>query len=496
VSEVKDQPIPDALWFRPSSCTVVALELLFERLNWPVPMVRWRAAREIRDLLSDGISRPEATAQLLHRLDSCQTESEVAAWLTVVLLTEPAARPSLSDVTSRLHRPSALSDALMHQIYATPLDPQTWCGAHSGQAPDDFEPDKYFDQHKTAHVPPILANNLRGLEARTRKPFMRQWAFEWKQLRDRLGTKFTIYPHYFDEVSEVRSGIVGQYLQRQNEVYRSAYLRAFAFAVDQWGMPAKMAQGYCFDNIPAIGGLFELNPGQRPVWLTDIPERLLAADADFQNCAEELVKAGKIGADTMVSLHTPFRKDAAAYGHLSAAAFFVTDDFQLDDHTAPFEPPAFIPLSDRFDLRGRKTSLTADEKGSEGDALPVCATLLPLPFGYWQGEYFSVGLSVPANYCLPDDAFIQCSPSALQLTSGDSPVSSTQVWHDDWSPRYPRGGHTRCGVVTLMDAKQLSKAQSELDLHLVWFVERRVWKRESDYGDYKLITRTAIVSET
>jgi hypothetical protein len=197
VSEVKDQPIPDALWFRPSSCTVVALEVLFERLNWPVPMVRWRAAREIRDLLNDEISRPDATAQLLHRLDSCQTESEVAAWLTVVLLTELAARPSLSDVASRLHRPSALSDALMHQIYATPLDPQTWRGAHSGQAPDDFEPDKYFDQHKTAHVPPILANNLRRLEASTRRPFMRQWAFEWKQLRDRIGTKFTLYPHYF-----------------------------------------------------------------------------------------------------------------------------------------------------------------------------------------------------------------------------------------------------------------------------------------------------------
>ncbi len=46
VSEVTDQPIPDAKWLRTSSSPAVAMDFLFERLNWPIPMVRWRAARK------------------------------------------------------------------------------------------------------------------------------------------------------------------------------------------------------------------------------------------------------------------------------------------------------------------------------------------------------------------------------------------------------------------------------------------------------------------
>lgn len=498
VSEVRDQPISDASWVRAPSDAGLAFELLFERLNWPVPMVRWKTAKEIRNLLNDPATMKSVGALLLDRLEACQTESETCSLLTIIFLTDPPGRPSHADVAGRLHKPSALSDALLHQIYATDLDPKAWCSAHSGESPDDFEPDGYFEEHKTAHVPPILSGNLGRLEGRTGKPFLRQWAYEWQHLRDRLGTRFTRYPYYFDDVGEVRGGIVGQYLQRQNDIYRSAYLRVFAIAVDRWGMPAKTAAEYCFDNAPAIAGLFELEPGIRPGWLADIPERFLAAGTDFRDVVLELVKASEIGSRKMVSLRTPFRKDAALYGHLSVAAFFVTDDFRLGDDGDLNEPATILPLSDYFDLRGRRLRLPADspvQEGAEGEAVPLCETLLPMPFGYWQGDYFSRGLSVPASYWLPEDAVLRCGPSALELSSASAPVGSTQIWHDDWTPRYPRGGHTRCGVVTSLDASLLSDAQTETGLRLGWFVERCVWKRESDYGDFKLERHRAIVIE-
>ncbi|WP_110787752.1 NACHT domain-containing protein [Rhodopseudomonas palustris] len=498
VSEVRDQPISGASWLRMPSGADLALELLFERLNWPVPMVRWRAAKEIRNLLNDPATMKNAGSLLLDRLEACRTESETCSLLTIIFLTDPAGQPSRADVADRLHKPSALSDALLHQIYATDLDPKAWSSAHSGEAPGDFEPDGYFEEHKTAHVPPILSNNLGRLEARIGKPFLRQWAYEWKQLRERLDTRFTRYPYYFDDVGEVRGGIVGQYLQRQNEIYRSAYLRVFALAVDLWGMPAKLAAEYCSDNAPAIAGLFELEPGKRPDWLADIPERFLAAEPDFKDVVLELVKAGEIGSRKMVSLSTPFRKDAALYGHLSVTAFFVTDDFKLSDDRDLYEPSTILPLSDYFDPRGRQLALPEDspaQEGAEGEAVPVCETLLPIPFGYWQSDYYSRGLSVPASYWLPEDAVLQCGPSALELSSVGSPVASTQIWHDDWTPRYPRGGHTRCGVVSYLDASLLSKAQTESGLRLGWFVERSVWTRESDYGDFELERQRAIVIE-
>lgn len=498
VSEVGDQPIPDARWLQPAGSSGVSLELLFERLNWPVPMVRWRAARAIRNLINDGSTRSASNALLLGRLDACQAEAESAALLTLVFLTDPAARPPLADVASRNHKPSALSDALMHQTYAAPLDPQSWRKAHSGQPPDGFTPDEYFKKYKTSHLPPIFSDNLRRLEAKTRKPFMRQWAFEWKQLRDRIGTTCTEYPYYFDDVTEVRAGIIGQYLQRQNEIYRSAYLRTFAFAVDQWGMPTKLAQGYCLDNLPAIAGLFDLDPVERPLWLTDAPERLLAADTDFETCAKDLIKAGNVDPAKMVSLHAPLRKDASPFGYVSAAAFLVTSDFKPDGEAPPYVPTTVISLAATFDLRGQKTSLSESEsvqKGSTGAALPICASLLPVPFGYWHGDYFSVGVRVPANYCLDDDPTINFSNATVDLVSAGVPQATTLMWHDEWSSQYPREGHTRCGTVTMMNSAQLSKVQTKLGLRLGWLVERHEWKREKDYGDYEYVKRTVMIFE-
>lgn len=48
----------------------------------------------------------------------------------------------------------------------------------------------------------------------------------------------------------------------------------------------------------------------------------------------------------------------------------------------------------------------------------------------------------------------------------------------------------------MMNAAQVSKVASELGLRLAWIVERQVWKRETDYGDYKLSRRSAIIIET
>jgi len=498
VCEVRDQPIASASWISTSTIGELPLKLLFQRLNWPVPMVRWRAAKGIRDLLNDAETRKAASSALLSALASCQTESDTCSLLNIILLSDPHARPPLTDVASRVNRPSVLSAALLYQIYGATADSQLLQGSHSGHAPEDFEADVYFEKHKSAHVPPVLFNNLRRLQDITGMPFLRQWAFEWKQLHAQFKTRFTEYPYYFDDVSEVRGGIVGQYLQRQAEIYRSAYLRVFSYALEQWGMPEKTAAEYCFDNVPAIAGLFELGPAERPAWLANIPERALMQNSDLEEIARELVKSSQKGTQRMVSLHTPFAADAALYGHLSISAYFVTDDFQLRDDRDLYEPTEMIVLRDSFNLQGQTLSQSVGDlgqKGASGRALPVCVSLLPIPFGYWQGDYFSAGLTVPARYCLQSDAVLRVNPSEIGIARGSSLIASTQVWHDAWSPRYPREGSTRCGIVTLLEQSQLFNAQAALGLRLAWFIQTWVWTRSSDNGDFKLKKNRAIVIE-
>jgi hypothetical protein len=92
VEEVREQPIPETPWFIATSAPL-SLSFLFQRLKWPVPMSRWRTAKEIRNLLNDPGTRSSTEDALLDYLDQCETESEVCAILTIVFLTSPDGRP-------------------------------------------------------------------------------------------------------------------------------------------------------------------------------------------------------------------------------------------------------------------------------------------------------------------------------------------------------------------------------------------------------------------
>src|SRR3546814_5381172 len=106
-------------------------------------------------------------------------------------------------------------------------------------------------------------------------------------------TLFRSYPYYFDSFAEVRSGIIGQYIQGQGELYRSAYLRTLALAVERWRLPAGLAETHAMDVVPAVPGLFEIDPVKRPAWLGDIPERCAASPDAIGRFARELIDVSR-----------------------------------------------------------------------------------------------------------------------------------------------------------------------------------------------------------
>src|SRR3546814_18768690 len=100
-------------------------------------------------------------------------------------MARPVARPASSVLATTLLHPSILAKVLLRHLGGT--GDLAWEQAHSGAAPDEFEPEAYFEEFRTAHVPPILSTNLTWLERTSRRPFMRQWAFEWQKLQERTG---------------------------------------------------------------------------------------------------------------------------------------------------------------------------------------------------------------------------------------------------------------------------------------------------------------------
>lgn len=470
-----------------------ALSFLFQRLKWPVPMSRWRTAKEIRNLLNDPAMRSSTTNVLLDYLDQCKTESEVCEILTIVFLTSPVGRPPHPAIASRIHCPSILADMILERTYGLGYGIGGWSQAHSGHAPADFEGGSYFEEHKTAHVPPILASNLRKLERVSGYPFLQHWGYEWKILRDKLGTHCTRYPHYFDDVLDARAGIMGQYWQRIREVYLSAYLRSLAYAVSEWGLPQRIAEGYCVEIVHGIAGLFDVEPGTRPPWLSDFPEKLCAPGAYFTPLIRELIQAARAEGMRLVSLDTPVASTVQKFANLTLSAHLVTPDYELPDGAVLYEKMPLLSVADTFELKGPPAEITiaqASTEGKTGDEVAVCSCLFPIPFGTWQGDYHRMGLKSPASYTTPNTE-IRCTPESIDSIGSDAKlVSRMQIWNDDWMPPCPKGGSTRCGTATMIDQEVLVEAMERLGRKLAFFIRLRIWDREKEYGDYSESERT------
>lgn len=492
VEEVREQPIPETPWFTACSAPL-ALSFLFQRLKWPVPMSRWRTAKEIRNLLNDPHTRASTTDALLDYLDQCKTESEVCEILTIVFLTSPVGRPTRTALASCIHCPSILADIILERTYGLGRGIGGWGQAHSGHAPADFESGSYFEEHKTAHVPPIFLDNLRQLERVSGYPFLKHWAYEWKIQCDRLGTHYTRYPHYFDDVSDAHVGIMGQYWQRMREVYLSAYLRTLAYAVSELRMPQKTAEDYCLEMVHGVAGFFDVEPGARPEWLSDFPERLFAPGADLTLLIREFVHTARAQGMRLVSLNTPVASSVKKFASLTLSAHLVTPDYELPDNAFLYEKILPLLIKDTFELKGPPAEITIEEastEGKTGNEVAVCSCLFPIPFGTWQGDYFGMGLRIAAPYTVPNTE-IRCTHESIDCIAYDGKVASrTRIWNDNWTPPHPKGGSTRCGSATMIDQVVLAKAMERLGRKLAFFVRLRIWDREREYGDYSESKRT------
>jgi len=472
------------------------MSVLLERLNWPVRLVRWQAAKEAGALLSSE-HRGLATSAYLEWLRTRKFEMEVVSGLAVLLCTTEKGLPSPEDVKASIRRPSILADFLFQRIYRKALG-SAWVSANSGPAPLGFSADTYFEEHKGQVIPLILNSAFEQLERETGLPFLQQWAYEWRRVMDATDGSYSSFPYHFVDAGGSRSGIGGQFSQAQCTIYRSAYLRTLSFAVQRWGMPRNDALFTACKCLPLNRGLEGLKPIGRPQWLSNIPERCCKDDAPLEKLTRRLVKEN-IGTAGMrpVALRIPISTTVAQFGELSIEGCYATPDFAPDrasDSDGTFRRLLITGLPDLLSFEGPLRDRDADEyrlKVSRGSAIPVCLSVWPIPLGFWLNEYAHLGIQLPAPYNFAAVPEVKCTKGRVELTCKRTSVGHWRVWHDEWSPLQPSEGHTRCGSVTEMNSEALREASNTIGMPLAWNVELMLWKRPKEYGELQLEKRTA-----
>jgi hypothetical protein len=244
------------------------LSWLLARLTWPSIMVRERASTELATLLLHPHLGDATRDALLRWIAEQRLESVAALGLLPFLRARAQSQTysiPLAELVNALRAPSILAWLLLNEAGSRHSLPFEAACRHAETAPSGFTPDPFFAKYVRYFLPPSYADLVRSLEAREGLSLYRQWTFEWQCLLKDLGLVPTR-----DEVDEWYRYLPGKehYLgvdTRLAEVYRSAFLRALAWAATQGAAPG-VVQLLAAHACPVDLDLWAVAPQPRPTW--------------------------------------------------------------------------------------------------------------------------------------------------------------------------------------------------------------------------------------
>ena len=204
-----------------------ALLMLLERLLWPVPRVRWEAARSLAGLIRE--EDREAANGLLNWISARQLESEAILGLGIIDAFDLGAYFEFADVAKAVQTPSHFSDLLLKRNFtdASGLNPFRYAISPSEPTPLPQHQEAWFDLYRKWAVASIFSSKLTRLQELFNFPFRKRWEHDWRWLQATHPRPTAEYPYFCSRGDRRRRS---QFDHGQRELYVSAYLRTLAFA--------------------------------------------------------------------------------------------------------------------------------------------------------------------------------------------------------------------------------------------------------------------------
>ena len=422
-----------------------ALQMLIERLLWPIPRVRWEAARGVANLIRE--EDEKAASALLDWILARRLESEVALGLGIIDAFCLADYFEFADISKSVRAPSLLSDFLLKKNFSTAsgLSPIRYPRSPSDPATLPQHQETWFDHHRETAVPPIFSHLLTQLQEATGFPFMAGWKYEWRSLQATSPRPDIERPSFF---FGARPYLPSRFHTGQRELYLSAYLRTLAFAAMNGAIPYDVAESYALYALTLNRGLAELEPVERPDWakhllpcnaerIKELAQNLWTSAEDDVSSGEALLalrvvdfeKDGFIEFDTTLVIGLPGFTGSPAE---AVTLDVLTLDARSDEMTGPLgQNPDFVPPS-----LGRPLRMTQQ--------------ISPEPIGSVHIDMaMNIRLASPNIFGTP--ATVQCGSSEIRLEAGADVLSRWTHWYADWEPAISRDlGSAVCSMTTVL----------------------------------------------
>lgn len=456
-----------------------SLGLLLERLLWPVPRVRWEAARAVARLIRAGDDR--ALDALLEWTARRTLESECLLGLGVIHAFDLAEFCPEDTARRAVSKPSLTSDWMLRTIYGTHQRSAPFRYAVSPPTPAHLKEDvaALFDRFKTTAVPPVFLHTLEQLEGTLDFAFVDRWRHDWSWICRTDGAKVPELGFVLRPPGQGRSGPLHL---PQGEMLVSAYLRTLAYALHMGKIRADQAQDHAMLALPMNRGLAELEPVERPTWSRKLLQRW--RDSGQELVEEVWAQAGRHTrpGETPAALHVV---EVEEKGFIEVEVDVVLGHGTLGAGESLAETPKFGWEDTEPGSMGGDIQLCEASLGPLLEPMTFACLVAPEHIGRVDA---SVALQVKLA-CLAlgwRRGRVRCRRNEIELQVGTEVVSRWSHWYAEWGPSRFTQLDTMVSSMTTIQRTWLLEYVRSSDFAVALVARVRVGTREHRHQDHSV----------
>lgn len=260
-------------WTKVNFQEVDELDLLFQRLLWPSPLVRERAATAIGDLLANSPKKEEICKRLLDWISNWKIESIIAIGLLPITKAFQVCKKKsdvafikADNISNSIKASSLVIEKLILEIASGKKEELNEFPNYisSRQLPDFYEPDDFFIKYIRTILAPIYDDRAQKIEKETSKPFIKLWAYNAEAIAKESNIELKSN-HYFYGHLEHDKFLTG-FSTKVSEVYRSAFLRVLHDFHNDGLIPLDFYLEYALATLPIDLSFWSILPNRAPEW--------------------------------------------------------------------------------------------------------------------------------------------------------------------------------------------------------------------------------------
>lgn len=271
-----DMRLPNCEWVDLPSIDVFSI--LLQRLVWPSPLVRERAATGMANLLKMGPNKEQVFQRLLGWIGDQRLESIIAVGLLPMLRAAEMKDGAINYIdTSKLAdaipSTSVVIEKLLEELARLIDKPINFTvkRAVSAEVPGNYSASDFFRKHIKGFLAPIYLTRAEKIEKYTLRSFIAQWAYTSEETIKETG--LVENANVLEFIGSYYSPVLPGMSTMLSEVYRTAFLRVLQHFRDQNLIPEDIYLEYAYATLPVELSHWKVRPSRAPKWWPKLRSR-------------------------------------------------------------------------------------------------------------------------------------------------------------------------------------------------------------------------------